>query len=181
MSHPIDALLEEAVGNWASDNPYAIVDLAHEYTSTGNPFLGLAEAKWFSAIRSDLPESVNDALEQAARQWAEVHPPDAPAIYSSTANRFLWAAESAFIAFLLAARARWDSRQPTVTIGPKKLPIPEALRWDIWERDNFTCHHCGARRYLAVDHILPESKGGTLDPSNLQTLCRTCNSRKGTS
>lgn len=61
-----------------------------------------------------------------------------------------------------------------------KQAIPAELRWDIWKRDDFTCQCCGARRFLTVDHILAEARGGTLDPANLQTLCRTCNSRKGT-
>lgn len=63
---------------------------------------------------------------------------------------------------------------------PKKAPIPTALRWQIWERDNFTCHYCGKRSDLAVDHVVPEIKGGTLAPDNLVTACRTCNSRKYT-
>jgi hypothetical protein len=60
-----------------------------------------------------------------------------------------------------------------------KAPIPAELRWQVWERDNFTCQMCGARSHLAVDHIHPESKGGLLDLDNLQTLCTRCNSRKG--
>jgi len=61
----------------------------------------------------------------------------------------------------------------------KKKPIPPEIRWQVWERDNFICQGCGARRYLSVDHIIPESKGGTLALDNLQTLCKPCNSRKG--
>lgn len=64
-------------------------------------------------------------------------------------------------------------------IAPKEK-IPAPLRWEIWERDNFTCKHCGTHRDLTIDHIIPESRGGTLHPDNLQTLCRKCNSRKGT-
>ena len=60
-----------------------------------------------------------------------------------------------------------------------KQPIPSVLRWTIWERDDFTCQMCGARSHLSIDHIIPESKGGLLVEANLQTLCRSCNSRKG--
>lgn len=63
----------------------------------------------------------------------------------------------------------------------KKQIIPEKLRWEVWERDNFTCLNCGARQYLTIDHIIPEFKGGKTELSNLQTLCRNCNARKGRS
>lgn len=33
-------------------------------------------------------------------------------------------------------------------------------------------------RMLTCDHIVPKSKGGTNDPSNLGCLCDSCNSRK---
>jgi hypothetical protein len=61
----------------------------------------------------------------------------------------------------------------------KKAPIPPEVRWAVWERDNFTCNHCGTRKYLSVDHILAESKGGKMTLDNLQTLCKPCNSSKG--
>lgn len=60
-----------------------------------------------------------------------------------------------------------------------KIPIPRWLRWEVWVRDNFTCKTCGARRDLAIDHILAESRGGKAEMDNLQTLCRRCNSIKG--
>lgn len=63
-------------------------------------------------------------------------------------------------------------------IPSKKKSIPDNIRWAVWQRDNFTCQHCGDRQYLAVDHIHPESKGGTLNMDNLQTLCRRCNTAK---
>lgn len=61
----------------------------------------------------------------------------------------------------------------------KKVIISDSFKWDVWERDNFTCQHCGTRRDLTVDHIYPESKGGELTMENAQTLCRSCNSKKG--
>ena len=59
------------------------------------------------------------------------------------------------------------------------------LKKFILERDDYTCQACGASLHndfnlkLEVDHIVPISKGGKTDPSNLQTLCRKCNRSKG--
>jgi len=60
-----------------------------------------------------------------------------------------------------------------------KRKIPHTLRIEIFSRDEYTCCYCGTNEDLTVDHIIPEIAGGTLDKSNLQTLCRSCNSRKG--
>lgn len=50
------------------------------------------------------------------------------------------------------------------------------LRFEILKRDNFTCMYCGATDgKLEVDHIFPKSKGGTDNPDNLITACRSCN------
>ena len=64
---------------------------------------------------------------------------------------------------------------------PRKKVIGQMLRTQVFERDEYRCVHCGTHLDLTVDHIHPESKGGTLDFSNLQTLCRSCNSSKGVS
>lgn len=61
----------------------------------------------------------------------------------------------------------------------KKTKIPPKFRWEIWERDNFTCQYCGSRKSLTVDHIVPESKGGVLENRNAVTACENCNSQKG--
>lgn len=54
-------------------------------------------------------------------------------------------------------------------------------RRDIYIRDKGTCGICG--RFVppdsfTVDHIVPISKGGTYDYSNLQCCCRKCNQLK---
>lgn len=54
-----------------------------------------------------------------------------------------------------------------------------AHREKVFSRDSYTCVFCGATEDLTLDHILPISKGGGNELSNLQTLCRSCNSRKG--
>lgn len=58
------------------------------------------------------------------------------------------------------------------------------LRQHIKERDNFTCKHCGNSTHvepnllLEIDHIIPVSKGGCTEETNLQTLCWKCNREK---
>ena len=58
------------------------------------------------------------------------------------------------------------------------------LREAIKKRDNYTCCICGNSVYnepnllLEVDHIIPVSKGGKTEASNLQTLCWRCNRSK---
>jgi len=55
------------------------------------------------------------------------------------------------------------------------------LRWEILERDGFACTTCGARGVrLEVDHIDPvrNAPDRAFDPSNLQSLCAPCHTRK---
>jgi 5-methylcytosine-specific restriction endonuclease McrA len=42
------------------------------------------------------------------------------------------------------------------------------------------CVCCGKKRKLTADHVLPVSKGGSSNISNIQPLCGPCNSSKGT-
>lgn len=48
----------------------------------------------------------------------------------------------------------------------------------ICEFYDHTCLCCGWRGKMTVDHVQPISKGGKNDPTNLQPLCKSCNSRK---
>ena len=52
--------------------------------------------------------------------------------------------------------------------------------WGVLARDKWKCLSCGISSkedgvLLEVDHIIPRSKGGSDDMSNLQTLCKKCN------
>ena len=79
---------------------------------------------------------------------------------------------------LIAWRSLSDRPRPYSTHFGKQY-VPAALRWEVWERDNFTCRHCGSRQFLTVDHIVPEASAGQTILSNLQTLCKQCNCKKG--
>ena len=56
--------------------------------------------------------------------------------------------------------------------------INEDMRWAIYARDGYVCLCCGSKSRLTLDHIVPRSKGGADEESNLRTYCRSCNSNK---
>jgi 5-methylcytosine-specific restriction endonuclease McrA len=52
----------------------------------------------------------------------------------------------------------------------------EIVRW-VYERDNWQCFDCDARRNLTPHHIMPRSHGGNDGPLNLITLCVPCHEK----
>lgn len=52
---------------------------------------------------------------------------------------------------------------------------------ELMEKQNGCCNHCGhnIRHKYHIDHIVPLVNGGSNFPTNLQLLCPTCNTRKG--
>lgn len=76
-----------------------------------------------------------------------------------------------------------------------------AMRAVVFTRDGHACRRCGwspkgapllvsetitkrngrmGYRGLELDHVVPFAHGGVFTADNLQTLCNTCNARKGT-
>jgi RNase P subunit RPR2 len=60
-----------------------------------------------------------------------------------------------------------------------RTPIPEAVRAEVWRRDQGRCVNCGSKENLHFDHIIPVSRGGATSAKNLQLLCQSCNFIKG--
>lgn len=73
------------------------------------------------------------------------------------------------------------TKQETIEYKVKheRSKMSPSLRYDILKRDGFKCQICGASANngatLHVDHILPVSKGGKTEWTNLRTLCDRCN------
>lgn len=65
------------------------------------------------------------------------------------------------------------------TVAYQRPKVSHKVRWRVFKRDGHKCCNCGADEDLTVDHITPRSKGGDDSEDNLQTLCRSCNSKKG--
>lgn len=63
----------------------------------------------------------------------------------------------------------------------KRKNLGKKIRFEVFKRDSFTCQYCGQSApqvILEVDHIIPVSKGGDNDLTNLITSCRDCNRGK---
>lgn len=76
------------------------------------------------------------------------------------------------------AKALWDS-YPERRKRACCFISESDLRAMIFSRDGYACVHCGAKSRLSVDHVVAVANGGSNDLENLQTLCISCNSRKG--
>ena len=79
----------------------------------------------------------------------------------------------------LSLRGLFDRDRVSKNDTSTKEQISRVIRKTVFERDAYRCVFCNSHIDLSVDHIKPESKGGTLAFENLQTLCRPCNSSKG--
>jgi hypothetical protein len=94
-----------------------------------------------------------------------------------------------------SARLLWENREHpdiafyfkdrgngAIRVRPPALARPSisgALRKRVFERDAYRCQQCGDWHDLSVDHVVPVCRGGPTVFENLQTLCMTCNTAKG--
>lgn len=66
-------------------------------------------------------------------------------------------------------------------LASQRTPLPQALRTRVMMRDGRRCRYCGVdltSEPIAIDHIVPWSKGGRNTDDNLVVACRPCNHAK---
>jgi len=64
--------------------------------------------------------------------------------------------------------------------GRRSVPRPRnwaRIRQRILRRDQSTCYVCGGGA-THVDHVIPASRGGSDDDSNLRAMCARCHAHK---
>ena len=101
-------------------------------------------------------------------------------------NRYIKEANYTFADFekmLFITKSLIDKKQTRqYQIKVERAKLSDSLRYDVLKRDGFKCQICGSSANdgvkLHVDHIIPVSKGGKTELSNLRTLCDRCNMGK---
>jgi 5-methylcytosine-specific restriction endonuclease McrA len=65
------------------------------------------------------------------------------------------------------------------------VPVPRFFnlpltRRSLLSRDNYTCQYCGStENSLTMDHVIPRSRGGKTEWTNVVAACVACNRKKG--
>lgn len=75
----------------------------------------------------------------------------------------------------------WERKAHRFSSGFRRPPMSQVLRFEVFQRDQFTCQYCGRKApevKLEVDHRIPVADGGTDSFDNLITACSDCNQGK---
>jgi hypothetical protein len=72
-----------------------------------------------------------------------------------------------------------ETRRIAALAAESRTRVMPAMRWQVFQRDMWKCVACGRTSHdgaiLHVDHIIPQSRGGSSTLDNYQTLCDICN------
>lgn len=82
--------------------------------------------------------------------------------------------------------AKMQFRVPSILrlksyVRQKNLTRVRFCRENVYLRDDYTCQYCGKRTHLkelTLDHVIPASKAGLKNWTNVVAACRPCNQRK---
>jgi 5-methylcytosine-specific restriction endonuclease McrA len=85
----------------------------------------------------------------------------------------------------IVSSAKWETRVPAVIMLKdymRRRRRPRFSKTNVYLRDLYTCQYCSnefIRKDLTLDHVLPLSKGGKTNWSNIVAACMRCNTVKG--
>jgi 5-methylcytosine-specific restriction endonuclease McrA len=87
---------------------------------------------------------------------------------------------------IVVRSAREEFQVPSVLrlkrfVNHRRFSRVKFCRENVYRRDQYRCQYCGDEfhaRDLTLDHVVPASKKGRKDWTNMVTACRSCNHRK---
>jgi 5-methylcytosine-specific restriction endonuclease McrA len=125
-------------------------------------------------------EKAHPGLKYAAEKRRREQSPEASAKYREQLR--------ATNARRLAAKNAWDRAHPLearMRVEKRRALLAQAkgtfnaTDWsELCEWTDQRCFYCGQQKKLEQDHLIPLSRGGAHDRTNIVPACRSCNSRK---
>ncbi len=121
------------------------------------------------------PESIEKALQNFESKGMVYR-------YSNNNQKYIW---------IIKFRVYQRIDKPQKPTNPLPSIQNAAFARAVFKRDNHICHICKGEVTVgsplnvvdssapSLDHIIPQSKGGSHAPSNLATACISCNKRRG--
>jgi len=79
----------------------------------------------------------------------------------------------------------WETKVPAVIMMKQYIKSKSEVRFsksNLYLRDQYKCQYCGndfSRSHLTMDHVVPTSRGGKTEWTNIVAACNPCNSTKG--
>jgi len=79
----------------------------------------------------------------------------------------------------------WETKVPAVIMMKQYIKSKSEVRFsksNLYLRDQYKCLYCGykfSRSHLTMDHVVPLSRGGKTEWTNIVAACNPCNSIKG--
>jgi 5-methylcytosine-specific restriction endonuclease McrA len=140
--------------------------------------------------RAHLTEEAAEKKRQTAREWNKVNSDRIAADprYQESRRRSRHRHYHKNQAKENQRAVRWMRKNPaqTAAIGHRRRVLARAAgsftqaEWDtVIAHYGRRCLRCNATERITIDHIIPLSKGGSNTVDNLQPLCHSCNSSKG--
>lgn len=115
---------------------------------------------------------------EASRRWFARHPDYRRKWYEANRDKALERNRKWYEANRETARAASHRRRARKLAAEGGFTAREFMR--LCEMYGNICLCCGEEKSLTADHVIPLSKGGSNNISNIQPLCKLCNLRKYT-
>lgn len=140
-----------------------------DFPKTGGPKCRKCKAEYYREWRKNNPERTRELSKRSTEKLRERNPAYFREWYAKK-----YATER--------GRAHYSEinnrRRALHKNAPGKYTAEEFL--ELCELFGNVCLACGEETQLTADHVIPLAKGGSNDISNIQPLCRSCNSKKHT-
>lgn len=121
--------------------------------------------------------TVSDLVrEEQLRYWREN--PEARRVYLAEFRKHQWKLKYMIDQSLRLYHREKSKRRKALNRGQKAVAIPSSALQRRFNEFGNCCAYCGNPGFMEIEHIIPISKGGLHDISNIVPSCTSCNSSK---